>query len=36
LTPEQLASQPLAGRLLRLRPGVTGLPSTTARAIIPA
>jgi sugar lactone lactonase YvrE len=36
LTPDQLASQPLAGRLLHVRPGPVGLPSTTTRAIIPA
>jgi sugar lactone lactonase YvrE len=36
LTPAQLASQPLAGRLLQLRPGPVGLPSTTTQAIIPA
>lgn len=35
LTPEQLAAQPLAGRLLHLRPGPVGLPSTTTQAIIP-
>ena len=36
LSPEQLASQPLAGRLLHLRPGPVGLPSTTTPAAIPA
>ncbi len=36
LAPEELASQPLAGRLLHLRPGPAGLPSTTTRAVIPA
>lgn len=36
LTDGQLAQQPLAGRLLRLRPGPVGLPSTTAYAVIPA
>jgi sugar lactone lactonase YvrE len=36
LTDAERASQPLAGRLLRLRPGPVGLPSTTARASIPA
>jgi sugar lactone lactonase YvrE len=35
LTAEQLASQPLAGRLLHLRPGPVGLPATTTQAIIP-
>jgi len=34
-TPEQRAAQPLAGRLLHLRPGPVGLPSTTTPAIIP-
>jgi sugar lactone lactonase YvrE len=36
LTDAERASQPLAGRLLRLRPGPIGLPSTTARASIPS
>ena len=36
LSPQQRASQPLAGRLLQLRPGPVGLPSTTTQAIIPA
>jgi sugar lactone lactonase YvrE len=36
LTEEQLAAQPLAGRLLRLHPGPVGLPSTTTYASIPA
>jgi sugar lactone lactonase YvrE len=36
LTDAERAAQPLAGRLLRLRPGPVGLPSTTARAAIPA
>jgi sugar lactone lactonase YvrE len=36
LTPGQRDAQPLAGRLLRLVPGPVGLPSTTARANIPA
>jgi sugar lactone lactonase YvrE len=36
LTEEQLAAQPLAGRLLRLHPGPVGLPSTTTYATIPA
>jgi sugar lactone lactonase YvrE len=35
LTDAERAAQPLAGRLLRLRPGPVGLPSTTARASIP-
>jgi sugar lactone lactonase YvrE len=30
------AAQPLAGRLLRLRPGPFGLPSATAQAVTPA
>jgi sugar lactone lactonase YvrE len=36
LTEDQLATQPLAGRLLHVRPGPVGLPSTTAKAAIPA
>ncbi len=36
LTEAQQAAQPLAGRLLRLRPGPVGLPSTTSYAAIPA
>jgi len=36
LTPAQLAAQPLAGRLLQLRPGPVGLPATTTQAILPA
>jgi sugar lactone lactonase YvrE len=36
LTEEQLAEQPLAGRLLRVHPGPVGLPSTTTYAAIPA
>ena len=36
LTDAQLAAQPLAGRLLHVRPGPVGLPSTTAKAAIPA
>ena len=36
LSEDQLAAQPLAGRLLRLRPGPIGLPSTTAYAVLPA
>jgi sugar lactone lactonase YvrE len=36
LTDGQLAAEPLAGRLLRLRPGPSGLPSTSAWASIPS
>jgi sugar lactone lactonase YvrE len=36
LSEADLAAEPLAGRLLRVRPGPVGLPSTTARASIPA
>lgn len=36
LTEPELAAQPLAGRLLRLRPGPSGLPSTSAWASIPS
>ncbi len=36
LTEAQLAAQPLAGRLLHVRPGPVGLPSTTAKAALPA
>jgi sugar lactone lactonase YvrE len=36
LTEDELAAQPLAGRLLHARPGPVGLPSTTAKAAIPA
>lgn len=36
LTDAERASQPLAGRLLRLRPGPVGLPSSTVRASIPS
>ena len=36
LTEAELAAQPLAGRLLHVRPGPVGLPSTTAKAAIPA
>jgi sugar lactone lactonase YvrE len=36
LSEAERASQPLAGRLLRFRPGPVGLPSTTARAAIPS
>jgi sugar lactone lactonase YvrE len=35
LTEAERAAQPLAGRLLRLRPGPVGLPSTTTYAAIP-
>jgi sugar lactone lactonase YvrE len=34
LTDAQRSAEPLAGRLLRLRPGPVGLPSTTARVVI--
>jgi sugar lactone lactonase YvrE len=36
LTDDQLAAEPLAGRLLRLHPGPSGLPSTSAWASIPS
>jgi sugar lactone lactonase YvrE len=36
LSEAELKDQPLAGRLLRLRPGPVGLPSTTTYATIPA
>jgi sugar lactone lactonase YvrE len=36
LTDDRLAAEPLAGRLLRLRPGPTGLPSTSAWASLPS
>lgn len=36
LTDADLATEPLAGRLLRAHPGPVGLPSTTARAAIPS
>jgi sugar lactone lactonase YvrE len=36
LTDQEQAAQPLAGRLLRLRPGPVGLPSTTTYATLPA
>jgi sugar lactone lactonase YvrE len=36
LTDDQLAAEPLAGRLLHLRPGPSGLPSTSAWASIPS
>jgi sugar lactone lactonase YvrE len=36
LTDAQLAAEPLSGRLLRLRPGPSGLPSTSAWASIPS
>lgn len=35
LTEAQRSAEPLAGRLLRLRPGPAGLPSTTTQAVIP-
>jgi len=35
LSQAQRSAEPLAGRLLRLRPGPVGLPSTTAQAVIP-
>jgi sugar lactone lactonase YvrE len=36
LTPEQLAAEPLAGRLLKLRPGPVGLPSASGIARLPS
>jgi sugar lactone lactonase YvrE len=36
LSEAERAAEPLAGRLLRLRPGPVGLPSTTAQAFIPS
>jgi sugar lactone lactonase YvrE len=36
LTEGERSAQPLAGRLLRLRPGPVGLPSATAQAVIPS
>lgn len=36
LSEAERAAQPLAGRLLRLRPGPVGLPSTTTYASLPA
>ena len=36
LSEAERAAEPLAGRLLRLRPGPVGLPSTTAQASIPS
>jgi sugar lactone lactonase YvrE len=36
LSAAELAEQPLAGRLLQLRPGPVGLPATTTAAVIPA
>ncbi len=36
MTEAERAAEPLAGRLLRLRPGPRGLPSTTAHAAIPS
>jgi sugar lactone lactonase YvrE len=35
LSKQDLAAQPLAGRLLRLHPGPVGLPSTTTYATLP-
>lgn len=35
LSDAQRAAEPLAGRLLRLRPGPVGLPSSAAKAVIP-
>jgi sugar lactone lactonase YvrE len=36
LSEAQRAAEPLAGRLLRLRPGPIGLPSSATRAVIPS
>lgn len=36
LTEAQRAAEPLAGRLLRLRPGPVGLPSSATQAVIPS
>jgi len=36
LSEAQRAAQPLAGRLLRLRPGPIGLPSSATQAVIPS
>jgi sugar lactone lactonase YvrE len=36
LTEVQRAAEPLAGRLLRLRPGPVGLPSSATQAVIPS
>jgi sugar lactone lactonase YvrE len=36
LSEAERAAEPLAGRLLRLRPGPVGLPSTTAQASVPS
>jgi sugar lactone lactonase YvrE len=36
LSEAQRAAEPLAGRLLRLRPGPVGLPSSAAEAVIPS
>ena len=36
LTEAQRAAEPLAGRLLRLRPGPIGLPSSATQAVIPS
>lgn len=35
MTDAERAAEPLAGRLLRLRPGPSGLPSTSSQAVIP-
>jgi sugar lactone lactonase YvrE len=36
LSPPEAEAEPLAGRLLTLRPGPVGLPSTHTHAVIPA
>ena len=36
LSEAQRAAEPLAGRLLRLRPGPVGLPSSAAQAVVPS
>jgi len=36
LSEGQRAAEPLAGRLLRLRPGPVGLPSSAAQAVVPS
>lgn len=35
LSADERATQPLAGRLLRMRPGATGQPSASAKAVVP-
>ena len=35
LSADERAGQPLAGRLLRMRPGATGQPAASAKAVIP-